>query len=547
MIISTFFNIYLMAVITGLGYAFKSFVFKGKVEVFNLDILYGFFLIIFVALVFNFFFPLKYFFFIIILIGSFFFFKGLIKKKIRVNFIYHFVIVFLLNFIVYNQGDNVDTPMYHLQIIKWLYNEKVVFGLSNFEIRFGSNSLWFNIVSILQFNYKDFNSIYTFNFLPFSILIYQSFFVEKKLSYIFLALSISFLLLFSLLHPFLNGVILNQLHNTEIDTVGMIFFILSFYLFLRFIENPNINNLRILIISSVICLTIKLSYIAVIVLPLFSAIKFYKINYLEIFKQKLNLIIIIFLSLWFIKNFIISGCILFLVNNTCFNVPWSPGLEEIETYSKVVKSFARDTRERLRYLDFQHTIDSLSWFKPWFKDYAMNNAFLKIAFFITIFSFLSIVFLNLKNLLNRSYLDNKKHYLLFILLILPNFYVWFQAPETRFGWGIIITFCCFILSIAIFHFKYFENLPYLFARFSSLLLLIFLSIDNISNFSFYNLINPYKKKINYSKIIKVGNYNNFDIYQSTNWQCYDFKKICVNKVKNNYKISRKFGYLIILN
>ena len=61
-----------------------------------------------------------------------------------------------------------------------------------------------------------------------------------------------------------------------------------------------------------------------------------------------------------IKNLIISGCLVFLVNFTCFSLPWSPGLEEIETYSKIVKGFARDTRERLRYLDFQHTIYSFS-------------------------------------------------------------------------------------------------------------------------------------------------------------------------------------------
>ena len=41
--------------------------------------------------------------------------------------------------------------MYHMQIIKWLNSGKIVFGLSNLEIRFGSNS-WFEL--FLYFNLK---------------------------------------------------------------------------------------------------------------------------------------------------------------------------------------------------------------------------------------------------------------------------------------------------------------------------------------------------------------------------------------------------------
>ena len=77
-------------------------------------------------------------------------------------------------------------PMYHLQIIKWLNSEKIVFGLSNLEIRFGSNSLWFGIISLFQFKIDDFNTIYTFNIIPFSVLVYQIIKKENSLSYIFI-------------------------------------------------------------------------------------------------------------------------------------------------------------------------------------------------------------------------------------------------------------------------------------------------------------------------------------------------------------------------
>ncbi len=546
MFLSAAINVYLIIVITGFSVAFKNFINRKEVEIYNLDIVYGLFFLIFVSLFLNFFFPLKYFLFLIIIIGTFFFLRGLIRKKIKINLIYHFIIIFLFTFIIYKNEFNVDTPMYHLQIIKWLNSEKIVFGLSNLEIRFGSNSLWFNIISLLQFKYKNFNSIYTFSLIPFSILIYQLINIKKKLSYVFLVLSSSFVLLFSLLHPFLNGVILNHLNNTEVDTVGMVFFILTFFLFLKYFENENIENLRLLTICSIICMTIKLSYIAVIIFPFFALYKFHKKSLKNLFKDKLNLVMIMFIFFWMAKNIIISGCLIFLVNFTCFNLPWSPGLDEIETYSKVVKGFARDTRDRLRYMDFQHTIHTFNWFIPWFKDYALSNAFLKIFSVLTLISLFLIKFFNSINLLDKSFLRNKYYYLIFSTFFLPNFYIWFNAPETRFGWGLMIALSCFFSSVIIFHFKYFKNKSFIILKYTMFTFLILLVFKNSSNYSFKNLIYPSMRPIDYSNIVKIDNFNGFEVYKSNNWKCYDFQEICVNKLKDNYRILKKYQYFIFL-
>tara|TARA_E500000178_G_scaffold121145_1_gene121165 strand:+ start:911 stop:2557 length:1647 start_codon:yes stop_codon:yes gene_type:complete len=546
MLISASINVYLITVLIGFSVVLKNFLHQKEVEIYNLDILYGLFFLIFSSLFLNFFFPLKYFLLLTIIIGTFFFIRGLIRKQIKINLIYHFLIIFLFTFIIYKNGFNVDTPMYHLQLIKWLNNEKIVFGLSNLEIRFGSNSLWFSIISLFQFKYKNFNSIYTFNLIPFSILIYQLVNIKQKISYIFLALGISYILLFSLLHPYLNGVILNHLNNTEVDTVGMVFFILTFFLFLKYFENENIENLRLLILCSVICMTVKLSFFAVIVLPLYALFKFYKNNFKSLFKDKLNLLMILFVFFWTIKNLITSGCLIFLANFTCFNFPWSPGLEEIENYSKIVKGFARDTRDRLRYSDFQHTIYSFNWFIPWFKDYALNNAFLKIFSLISLLSLFLIKLFSSLNLFDKSFLRNKYYYLLFSVLILPNFYLWFNAPETRFGWGPMITLSCFLLSVVIFHFKYLKNLLFINAKFLTFTFLILLAFKNSSNYSFKNLIYQNIRPIDYSNIVKINNFNGFNVYKSNNSKCYDFEEICVNKPKDKYKIFKKYQYFIFL-
>ena len=546
MIVTTFFNLLLLFVITGYSYSFKNFINKKKNQIFNLDILYGLFFLIFLSLFLNFFSPLRYFVYIVILIGLYFFITALKHKKIKINFLIHFFIIFLLSTVVYLNGDNVDSPMYHLQIIKWLYNEKIIFGLPNLEIRFGSNSLWFGILSLLQINVNNFNSIYTFNLIPFSILFYQIFNCEKKISFIFINLSILFLLIFSFLHPFSNGIILNHLHNTEVDTMGMIFFILSFFLFLKYFEEKKLENLHLLIICSVICLVTKLSYIAVSIFPLYAFYNYHK-NISKKIINKINLIIIVFICLWFIKNLIISGCIIFPVSLTCFNFYWSPGIDEIDTYSKIVKGFARDTRDRLRYTDFEFMIHTYNWLVPWFKDYAMNTAFLKIFFLLLCLSGTTLFFSKIFNFLEKISLQEKKNYLIFFGLIFPSLYIWFQAPEIRFGWGLLITFCCFPLSIVIFHFRFFKLWSYTFLRFVSILFLLLLLFDNKSNLSLKNYFKPYVKNFDYSKIIFVKKINKYDLYHSTNWKCYDFKEICVNSLKQNYIIEKRFGYLILTN
>ena len=272
----------------------------------------------------------------------------------------------------------------------------------------------------------------------------------------------------------------------------MIFFILCVYLFLKFVESKEIDSLRLLILCSSICIVIKLSYIAVALFTVTALFIYFKNNIFSLFKDKLSLFLIIFIILWLIKNIIISGCLVF-PSFTCFNLSWSPGVDEIETYSKVVKGFARDTRERLKYLDFEHTIYTFNWFIPWFKDYALNTAFIQTFFIITI-SLIFITIFKFISLFNVEFFKKKKLYLLYTTIFIPSIYIWFQAPEIRFGWGLIISISCFPLSILIFHFRYFENKHLNLLKISSIFLFLLLIYDNKDNFSLHNLVNPYEKK-----------------------------------------------------
>ena len=244
------------------------------------------------------------------------------------------------------------------------------------------------------------------------------------------------------------------------------------------------------------------------------------------------------------KGFLVSGCLIFPISITCFNVGWSIGLEEVEHYSNIVKGFARDTRDRLRYNDFDHTIHSYNWVLPWIKDYAMNTAFVKISFSITIISLLLLLIFNFFKSIQIILSHEKKYYIIIFICIILNIIFWFQAPEIRFGWGSIITLTCFPLSILIFHNKLNGIISPKIYKYLTIFFLTILMLDNKKNFNFQNLLSPYGKNFNYSKIEKFYSLKGRDFYRSLNWQCFDFKEICVNTVREKYNFNQKYSYLI---
>tara|TARA_B100000989_G_C19196256_1_gene325760 strand:- start:201 stop:497 length:297 start_codon:yes stop_codon:yes gene_type:complete len=81
--------------------------------------------------------------------------------------------------------------------------------------------------------------------------------------------------------------------------------------------------------------------------------------------------------------------------------------------------------------------------------------------------------------------------------------------------------------------------------FVTIFVILLITFDNRKNLEVKNLLNPYIKNFNYENIILVKEINNFKIYKSVDWKCYDFKHICVNKLKSDYSFNLKNNYLFI--
>ena len=80
--------------------------------------------------------------------------------------------------------------------------------------------------------------------------------------------------------------------------------------------------------------------------------------------------------MWIFKSIILSGCIIFPIKFTCIDLSWSLGSTNVEGYKNIIQSFNRTLPDNLNWNDFDYTLQSLKWFKPWFINYYLEYALL---------------------------------------------------------------------------------------------------------------------------------------------------------------------------
>lgn len=520
--------------IIGYSRLFKVVIFKDKSEIFeNLDIFYGLLIIIFFSNLINFFLPLKYFSYTLIICGIIISIYFFCFKKIKVKNLSSFLlIVFFLVYISSHQSPNIDSEVYHLQIINKAFTQKIIFGIANVEEKYGMVSIWQIFLALFNYEIYNFKIIYYVNLIIFSVFFNEAYiqiYKKNKLSKIFLILAASFILVFSLIHPFNNGIILNHLGSVEVDLLGGFLFILCIYLGLSLLENYSFNKFNILFILTAIVVLSKPSYLILIIYPLIITLLIKK-NFLIL----TNFILVILSFFYLSRGFIISGCLVFPFALSCIDTFWSLDIESVQKYENIILGFARD---KLRYTDFVYVINSYDWVLPWFKNYFLKTSLLQIHILCIFGSLIIIIFQKFKN---RKFLDLNLY--LILCFLLGCFLFWLRAPEVRFGFGTIISLSILIPSLFIyFQLKNFEfNNKY----FQIILIIpLFLILKNIENYKYF--IQNYSPKYNYKyKIFHPKEMNIVQVASPID-RCVDIDEVCMyypSDIKLKKLNSYKFYY-----
>ena len=508
------------------------------------SVFYGFIVAAFFITLIHFFLKISIYLSVIILSAGFLFglksYFSMIKLK-KELFIY-LLIFFVLIPLYISQKYHEDFGYYHLPYIINLINEKIIFGLANINRAFVHNSIWINIQSIFYFK-DNFNYVSVPTFLIYSLFIIYSIdqiIIKKKsdISKYFLIVSIFYLILkFTRISEFGN------------DIPSIIFSILSIYNFLRFNEEKEIvikknifyNNFTFALFA----ILIKFSSIPIILLTLYLFLKNYKIIIQDIFKFHYIFIYLICL-LFFLQQFIYTGCFVFPSKLSCFDVSWFneyflSAKDRLELVNKSYFGTAKDILSEEEYLR------NFTWIPFWFR--RSYPGMLEHLLTMSLPLILFLLFLKKKKPQIIKKFNDLKYFIFFTIF---GFLFWLNfSPVYRFG---IIYFLSLIFLIT--------YLIYKKKILSKKIFIIFLSVFLLFNFS--KNINRIKnedkiffgiKKIDNSYILnpknKVSMISTFQPDMNANaakgngWQgrlCWDIKFICT---KNKVNIQKRNNYYVI--
>ena len=553
LIIKIFFGIYITCFISyAHGHIFNN-ILKIKNNFFE-SLIIGFFILGFFGILINFFYPINYIINNIILLISIVILLHLIlKKKLDLKiFKYFFFISTLSIILVLYSNFQEDYPWYNLPFISLLNNEKISFGISNVQFRFGH-------ISILQ---------YTSAILP-NLIINQNLLILPNLMVptVFMVWVIDELIFkkkkkFSLANNFLFFVAIFFLtkftrfseFGNDVPAHTLIFIIM--YNILKLDEKSKdfkIDNkffFNKILIFSIFAIMQKIQYFMIILLPMCFALFYFRYNIIQNYKFLLISSIIIFA--WCSKNFIHTGCILYPNEITCFeNVSWSANNPQDHSNPRKVydassawsKGWPDQTENILNHSDYNK---NFNWISTWYNHHGLLIG-KKLLPFIIISSFI-ILYSNFKSKgfnfkIFRKQINRNKYiiiYLIFCLLVWLNIF-----PMFRYNTAFIVSLCAILLGILLN-----TKINYSVKEFKLLLAIcvVFICSKNllrISNDYGQNNIFP---KIKSDTTYKVFQSNGYKMIKPNKGGCFYVNEICSHHGhQNNIEIINFKNYKFYIN
>ena len=541
------------------GFIFNYLIFKKKINEFNIykDSLFGFVFIGFIGLLINFFFPInKYissiFFIFSIIIFVYFFFN--LKKKNNIFWVLSYLTVITFLIITFSNINRPDAGLYHLPFVKILNENKLIFGLTNLHYRFGHTSI-FQYISALHVNFffkEEFLNI-PLAILPglYFLYLFQIFSdeIKKKNEKNVIAL---FLITAFSLYSF------NRFSGLGNDGPANIFFFILVVQFLDIEDLKNVNSgqfYKILIISLFLVM-LKPFMIFTLIIPIL--LLFINNDKFKLISDIKFIFCIVLVSFWFLKNIILSSCIIFPLKQTCFNNLIYSNENIINIASKEAEAWSKGYPDSKIKNGFDQYNSNFNWVETWSKNHfkKVRNKISPLIFLISILLLFSLIKKNYYNDLSIQNIKKDKKLLYLILFLMFFIFLWFlKFPVYRFGLAflssfIIIFYVCFFITNK----KKFYNYKVL----SNILIIGFLivctknTIRIIDKFdqNYFNAPWPaiYSMKENENIMKKYDaiydEKNNFLYFFSNGEECMYSKSPCSNYFIKNIKKNKAYGYII---
>lgn len=541
--------IFILSIILFFLYTTSFYLIKKIEHYFNISIdrdhsilLFSIYFIIFISFLWHLIFPLKYLFLFIIILSILYSIKisniSYDLRKIKFN-LFNIISIIIIIFVSLSNTPIYDTMLYHHQVLNWFADFAISKNLIEIDIRLGMVSPWHMFLSLFNHKINNYNLSFVANLIPliiFTLILFQT--LEKKVSSLsdfFLINCYGFIIIFSLIHPFGNGILLMELGSIGTDLAASIFFILSVYFFIKFYECENQNQRDLFFLYLIITCTLtffsRISYISIYILVLPILLKSLSKKYVLI----LSVFFAFPLLLFFIKNILTSNCLIFPIFQTCDLIGLDFSKELVRKYNENIISFQRSSPNHELFGNYELTNNTLLWFKPWFFNFFLKTSIFQISYFVIIISLLIIFFDKLfKKIINFNL---NSFYVILFLFLISNI-IWLIAPDVRFSYGFIISFSMYLFSIFCKSYSQLYNGSIKNIIFVCIFLLF---VKNYSNYEYFFKLNK-SNFYDYSKFVLIKQDNGLDIFQSNQNDkfCYDIKNVCIVKNNANFKIYNEF-------
>jgi hypothetical protein len=362
------------------------------------------------------------------IIGLFYFRETFITyvKKIKNSKVILILLPFLILALIVtsNMPLNYDSPLYHIQAIKWIQEYSAVPGLANLHLRFGYNSNVFMLFALTSLNDLTTYQVYSVNFFLFCFIVTYLVCVLHK-AFVQRSLGVNFVF-----RLFLFYYILKSYFNLSSPSPDYIIFIIPLFLISNIIDQNLRSDFRedkfyVMVFSIIYLITVKLSIIPfVLFIPL---IIYCNPILLNNYKVIIYCTTLIFIP-WLIRNVILSGWLIFPFHNIdLFDVDWKVPEAIVDSEKNTIISWAR-IAGRLD-LDAVH-LSLTDWFPLW---WANLNVADKIYFVAAI---LAPAVTMILPFFTKVKIEFK--YRVIVSIVFICFIYWFlTAPAFRFGMNYI--------------------------------------------------------------------------------------------------------------
>ncbi len=510
-----------------------------------------------VGLLLNFFVPLSQLtntlVYILIIIIFLFKTKLNFNKKIFLFLIISSLLTFLL--IIKSNVNRPDAGLYHLPYISILNENKIFFGLSNIHSRFAHVSI-IQYLSAINNNYLFLNngisiplaSIVSFFYLYFFFDVWT---IIKNKEHINISKIFS---LFILIYISFKITRYSSFGN---DAVAHLSY---FYLISCILKNTlkEINFSKILLISVFIFINKPMLGLVFLIPSTIFLIK-NNFKFIKIFSEIFSLPILL-LSIWLIKNIIISGCVIFPIKNTCIEkLPWT-NIQQIKVSQIEGQAWSKAWPDRdNKKISMQEFSNDFNWVHAWKKKHM--KYILNIIIPYTIILLLIIIFIKnqTKDRRTSKYKDVEfliRLWLSILTSLIGTFSFFLIFPIYRYGYSYLITLIALLFIMIIKNnTKNIKNV-FIFKFFLILSVIAFtakqsqkLSINNENDKwpNIYTLDTSKVKKINTKQKITIKDNFYYFYAEDGDGLCMYSSSLCTSYVINkNIKHIKKFTYSIFV-